>query len=310
MPMTIPPWIRPASPEFYMQGFSQGEGIAERQNRAEAAIQEMTMRRQAQDQANQLHAVQLATSLQDFALRKQVADEKAREAAMKWQGQQKYQSVLDAGGSPQEAFSASAHLLMPGQLWHIPAMAQSQANAEANRALREREVKVMEGGLKLRETKPPTNTALHGQLTSANSEVRSLRAKLASTDDEAQQKILMSLIEDAEARRAEIERQLQAAGEMIAPSARSKLEMVPEVRTVNPIRSFTERLLPVGLGGVPKTTTTTNMVPRLMPTVGSPAGPSPDAGIVLKENEVIRRTKDGQKAVFDKNTKAFIRYAD
>lgn len=122
----LPPWLAPVNPVPYaVQGFQQGESIAERQNRAELAIMEMTLRREQQqrlqEQANQ-----------EMALRNQQAAEQAKQAAMKWEGQQEYGALINSGMNPSEAFGRTAHKLIPGQL------GQFITSQEAQKAISER----------------------------------------------------------------------------------------------------------------------------------------------------------------------------
>lgn len=114
MPVTIPPWLQPINPvPYFLQGVQQGENIAEKQNSAERAIQEMTLRREAQQRAREQQEAQMAMRQQQFALEQQASQVKARDAAMKYQWQRELGSRVEAGEDPMEAWVSTASKYAP-----------------------------------------------------------------------------------------------------------------------------------------------------------------------------------------------------
>lgn len=294
MPMTIPPWIRPASPEYYMQGFSQGEGIAERQNRAEAAIQEMTMRREAQQRQDQMAAVNLVTSLQHMALAKQASDEKAREAALKWQWQQDLSGRINAGEDPVTAWENSTARYNP-QAYGTYAIRkrQSELAAEQRRQAEEgrqkrfeeslEETKRYHSGMLSRSDVVPETSTMTNPVTGQPVGIAHGGGRWQVLPDQAstQQKALKAIEDET------LKKQQKDIEDLLgqSPSKREATRLQGELTKVKTARS------------------------NLVMQAGSPLTPPPTTG--LRSNEIIRVIKStGQRAVFDKDTKAFIRYAD
>lgn len=143
MAYVIPPWLQPVSPvQPFLSGVSQGADIAGQQNRMELAIQEMTLRREAQQRHDEAQNLAAARTVQDMAAQQQVMAQKAREAALKWEGQREYGDLVAQGVSPEEAFGRTAHKLIPGQLGQFITGQERQRQAIANQAAidaRERE---------------------------------------------------------------------------------------------------------------------------------------------------------------------------
>lgn len=143
MAYVIPPWLQPVSPvQPFLSGVSQGADIAGQQNRMELAIQEMTLRREAQQRHDEAQQLAAARTVQDMAAQQQVMAQKAREAALKWEGQKEYGDLVAQGVSPAEAFGRTAHKLIPGQLGQFITGQERQRQAIANQAAidaRERE---------------------------------------------------------------------------------------------------------------------------------------------------------------------------
>lgn len=99
-----------------MQGVNQGAEIAQAQNRTELAIQEMTLRREAQQRANEAQQLSAQRTLQDMQLRQQQAAREAQKAAIQWQGQQEYSQLVAGGMDPQEAYMRTAAKMHPAGL--------------------------------------------------------------------------------------------------------------------------------------------------------------------------------------------------
>lgn len=155
MAYALPPWLAPVNPVPYaVQGFQQGESIAERQNRAELAIQEMTLRREQQqrlqEQANQ-----------EMAIRNQQAAEQAKQAALKWQWQQELSGRVAQGEDPMKAWEATSTKYNPAGMapyWARKAATEVQAKkAEAAAARQATPPEVKEfGGEKFLTFEGPT----------------------------------------------------------------------------------------------------------------------------------------------------------
>lgn len=97
----------------------------------------------------------------------------------------------------------------------------------------------------------------------------------------------------------------QPSGQM-TPVERPQKELTQEKRDEMAMRAF--RLMQPSaseFADSPSYTSRTNFVGPLLERYTSPAPPSGGT-----RNEVIRKTRDGRQAVFDADTKAFIRYAD
>lgn len=135
----LPPWLGPVNPApYFQQGVSQGASIAESQNRTELAIAEMTMRREAQQRAQDAQNLAAMRTVQDMQIAKQRQDEAARQAAIRWQGQQEYGSLVSQGMSPDEAFARTAHKIIPNQMGSILGQIATSKRAELDRAQREK----------------------------------------------------------------------------------------------------------------------------------------------------------------------------
>lgn len=155
MDYSLPPWLSPVNPVPYaVQGFQQGESIAERQNRAELAIQEMTLRREQQqrlqEQANA-----------EMAIKQQQAAEQAKQAALKWQWQNELSGRVAQGEDPMTAWESTSTKYNPqgmSSYWADKANTQMQAKkAEAAAARQATPPEVKEfGGEKFLSFMGPT----------------------------------------------------------------------------------------------------------------------------------------------------------
>lgn len=155
MAYLIPPWIQPVNPvPSFERGVSTGADIASQQNRLELAIQEMTLRREAQQRHDEAQNLAAVRTVQDIQAQQQEMQEKARQAALKWQWNQELTGRIKAGEDPLKAWEATAPMYNPqGYAQYAgrkEALAQSaalhqasataqQARFEENKKLREAE---------------------------------------------------------------------------------------------------------------------------------------------------------------------------
>jgi len=116
----IPPWLAPVSPVApFLQGVSQGAGIAEAQNRQALAVAQL----QEQEQQSAFRAAQAAIQMQmqqEAAQREQALQgqqlfglrlanqQKAADMAASMQAQGVFQRLVGAGVAPEEAFKHAA----------------------------------------------------------------------------------------------------------------------------------------------------------------------------------------------------------
>lgn len=212
MPYQIPPWLAPINPvPSFERGVSTGADIASQQNRLELAIQEMTLRREAQQRHDEAQNLAAVRTVQDIAAQQQAMAQKAREAALKWEGQQEYTSLINQGVPPEEAFGRTAHKMIPGQLgqviWHAQARkdaaAQHESTVRATAAYRQSQLDMAQKRLDLSEKREESlektrrtgggrtlTLVARGEEKEIEDSLKEYRAKLKAAADREDEKLV------------------------------------------------------------------------------------------------------------------------
>lgn len=268
-------------------------------------------------------------------------DLESRAAARRYRGQQQLQALIGQGVPMDQAMQRVA-----GDLFYNDASGfLSYRNAEENRKLREltqkrleqqaaamdlhRSIMEAQGQQRLdRPTKVDTSS-LNRQLTGVNSRIKQAEAKMAKAADEEERTAAVSELNTLYDERDAVQQGLKEAGAPVAITPRPTFETVKQV--LNPVvnRSWFNKIPVPGLymkPPVPVTNMVTRMVAPPLPTAPTTATNNiptvdesqraqqdilnslPPSGPAVRE--VQRKTKDGRIAIFNADTKEFLRYAD
>lgn len=269
-------------------------------------------------------------------------DLESRAAARRYRGQQQLQALIGQGVPMDQAMQRVA-----GDLFYNDTSGfLSYRNAEENRKLRELTQKrleqqaaamdlhrsIMEAQGQQRLDRPPKVDAssLNRQLTGVNSRINQAEAKMAKAADEEERTAAVSELNTLYDERDAVQQGLKEAGAPVAITPRPTFQTVPQVVIPPDARGGLRRILPNFLGGASAPGPVTNMVTRMVapplptaPTTSTNNIPTveesqraqqdilnslPPSGPAVRE--VQRKTKDGRIAIFNADTKEFLRYAD
>lgn len=278
---TLPPWLN-IQPSDYLQaahsGAQLGMQIAAAQNRAQeaAAERDMQLRHQAQRQ---------------------------------WEFQENLrQRASELAASREEA----AARLEEANRYHLASIAEAQAGhaaqAEQYAAQRENYKRMAEAAAVKAKSPLHVGTSLVDPETFKTLYTAPSTAKTPLTIGESE-------LAHATAKQR-IENELDPLRKEIAgmsPTTHTGMLWWKGPEKPNPEYSAaTNKLakLEASIGGIGGRTPAAVEPTRTLDTFGTPYPPAPSEGTTKPRNEVVRMTKDGKRAVFDSDTKEFLRYAE
>jgi hypothetical protein len=227
--------------------------------------------------------------------------------AIQWQGQQDYQTLTDSGVDPAEALRRSAPKLFfndPVGLAHAVGALKEHASRPTSESIQP-VIKTLDDG-----TTKAFWTGSSWQRIPSQREFQDPTAFVDVTTKDANGQTIRRRI-PTEQQAAEARSQERTDAQAALDAAKSAMPSNPFSRGLNWIKGD-----PAGQALASASNAVANLnapapgqpaAPSAPPASTPPASPSTGSGAT---NEVIRKTKDGRRAVFDAATKKFIRYAD
>lgn len=284
MAYVIPPWLQPVSPvQPFLSGVSQGADIAGQQNRMELAIQEMTLRREAQQRHDEAQQLAAARTVQDMAEQQQVMAQKAREAALKWEWNRELTGRIQAGEDPMKAWEATAPKYNPAAAGQYFRQKQEQ----------DRLTKYNQEQLAISKQR-------------ADAYEQSLGLKQTPAEKEQDWKNREMFRHDYGAWKTEYNKAVAAEAEN-----KRKLDALEGKRMTASLDAAGDQILKSQRDSLKKAMQEARMAKDALEDEGRKRGLlTGDSSVPIPAKKVVRTTKDGRKAVFDADTHKFLEYAD